>query len=346
MRQLKPQKARGTSTDDIWDSPYWIAERKYDGFRMLAHLDGPATRFTAGRLNTEGLYTERTAQLPHLGQVKGTRAGGGEIPFFARRGPIVDTVLDGEIIVSPEYEKLLIKQGGAHSKAVGSIVNSEPVEAVAKQIERGWLRYVVFDCLFYRGQDVRGLDLLSRRDFVVDTLARWANPFVSYPQAVLGKKKREYYQKLVAQGHEGVVLKHLDHRYGDEKLWIKEKHSATADVVVMGFRAAREETKKKGDKEKTISKYAGQVGKIVCGQYRGVVRDRRAEDQLVEVAQVSGFDDALRIAFTENPSKFKGMVLAIEHNGREPTGRFRHPRFGHWRPDKNPQDCVIDMEER
>jgi ATP-dependent DNA ligase len=34
---------------------------------------------------------------------------------------------------------------------------------------------------------------------------------------------------------EGLVFKHEDHTYGDEKLWVKLKKEATADVVVMGF---------------------------------------------------------------------------------------------------------------
>lgn len=347
MRQLKPQKARGALTDDIWDSPEWIAERKYDGFRMLAHIGASGVRFTSGRLNVEGRYTERTAQLPHLAGVRNVRVDGKPIPFHDRLGTLTDTVLDGEIIPSAALEKRLIKEGGGHSKAVGSIVNSSPPEAVAKQMEHGWCRYVAFDVLFHDGRDVRGLPLTERRAILFNAVAKWSNPYVSVPDAYLGGSKRRWYERIVAAGGEGVVLKHMDHRYGDERLWVKVKRESSADVVVMGFEAAKEATKKKGSKEKTEAKYAGLVGAILCGQFPSPA-PARAEGlrELVQVARVSGFDDVLRAQMTEKPNKFLGLVLKIKHNGREPTGRFRHPRFGEWRPDKNPKDCVIDMEER
>jgi hypothetical protein len=43
--------------------------------------------------------------------------------------------------------------------------------------------------------------------------------------------------------------------------------------------------------------------------------------------------------------KSVGKVFRIKHNGREPTGAFRHPRFDCWRLDKDPHDCIWYPEE-
>lgn len=106
----------------------------------------------------------------------------------------------------------------------------------------------------------------------------------------------------------------------------------------MGFEDAKETSKKKGEDKATLTKYAklGVIGAIRCGQY-GLPG---AEPVLSEVATVSGMDDDLRGQMTKLPRIYQGKVIEIAHNGREPTGRFRHPRFKRFRDDKRPQDCI------
>jgi ATP-dependent DNA ligase len=316
MRQIKPQKARGKLTEEMWTSLDWIAEEKYDGDRRIAQFLNGVVRFTGCRESADGSgFVEKSLQIPHISAVHRGMTG-----WFKLLNTLAlsGTVLDGEVV--PPFAKEI---KGGRSKYVTSIMGSSPEEAIRKQKERGFLNYIVFDCLWFKGQDVRGYPLRERYNLRDQALKEWGNSYVTSPPQIVGGSKRPYLDLVVGRGGEGVVLKHYDHRYGDEKLWVKVKAEATADVVILGFTEGR-------------GKYVNQIGAIIFGQYQG--------KKLVVLGQCSGMDDTLRADLTRFHG-YIGKVIEIMHNGREPTGAFRHPRFKKFRPDKNPKDCVYNPEE-
>jgi ATP-dependent DNA ligase len=137
---------------------------------------------------------------------------------------------------------------------------------------------------------------------------------------------------------EGVIVKWLDAPYGEKKHWCKIKFEWTADTVVMGFDPPEEwSTKSDGTISRTEFFLNGWIGAIRCGQYVNGV--------LTECASVSGFPKDLREAMSRLPKFYVGKVLRIKHYGKEPTGRFRHPQFGDFRTDKDPKDCIQDLNE-
>ncbi len=352
--QIEPQPARGKLVESMWDDPKYVAEEKYDGDRRIAQFCGEVVRFTGRRISVkDGLFVEKTENVPHLSIGRGYG-----VSVRAPPRSLDGTVLDGEVIA--DLAPFQLRKGG-QSKYVTSIMGSLPEEAVAKQIERGWLRYVVFDCLFYKGEDLRDQTYVERREHAERAVNMWRNPFVSVAllAGVTGRHKRAFYDAVVQRGGEGVILKHVEHRYGDKSGWVKIKKTATADVVIMGTIPAKEMSKKKGADKATITKYAkaGLIGAIRCGQYEvpvnaqgRVTRVNSKPGQLnrlgvIEIATVSGMDDELRAKLSIQPERYVGCVVEIEHNGREPTGRFRHPRFNRFRPDKRPEDCVMREDE-
>lgn len=319
LLQLKPQKAHGTLHEEIWDSPEWVAEEKYDGDRRLSHFFANVIRFTGTRTSVkDGLFVEKTGCVPQLSARIWT-PGSGKPRKQNWPAALEGTVLDGEVLPPPG--KLI--QGG-RSKYVTSIMGSAPDEAIRKQMEGGFLCYAVFDCLFFKGQDIRGCPLRERYNYRDQALALWRNDYVFKAASAVGAGKQRFYQKIVDDGGEGVVLKRYSDPYDSDSRWVKVKKWATADVVVTGFTP--------GD-----GKYAKQIGAITFGQYTGPA--------LREVGQCSGFTDAERLELTRNKKKYLGRVMKIKHWGREPTGAFRHPQFLEWRDDKDPQDCVFDLNE-
>jgi ATP-dependent DNA ligase len=223
---------------------------------------------------------------------------------------------------------------------VTSIMGSLPEEAVRKQRERGWLHYVVFDCLFYKGRDLRKLKLIDRQNYIESVISDWCPRYaMDVPKSISERYHRKMYDKIVERGGEGIIFKRKDHLYGDKTGWVKVKKTLTADVVILGFVSAKEMSKKKGDDKPTMTKYAkeGLIGAIICSQL--------AKDGWVEVATISGITDALRRDMTKNPGRYEHRVVEIEHNGREPSGRFRHPRFNRFREDKQPLECVYREDE-
>jgi len=320
FKQIKPMKARGVFKDSMWSDPNYLAEEKYDGDRRIAQFCASGlVRYTGTRESVDGSgFVEKTENLPHLMEAR-NQARNGHAPRYTLEG----TVLDGEMI-PPHGTKIV----GGGSKYVTSIMGSLPSEALRKQRERGYLCYVVFDCLWHKGLDLSRSPLMTRRDHARQAIEEWGNSYVSLAAQDRGVDKRIFYDRIVRDGGEGVVLKHVSGRYGDQNTWIKVKAEATADVVVMGFEPGK-------------GKYEGVIGAIRFGQYRY----RCGKLTLDLVGTCSGFDDALRRLLTANGKRFVGRVLEIRHNGREPTGAFRHPRFSRWREDKDPYDCTWNLEE-
>jgi ATP-dependent DNA ligase len=324
LSDLVPQKARGTLDPAMWDDVMYVAEVKEDGDRRIAQFCASGlVRFTGTPSKTTGKPVEKTENIP---QLSGASLGGWAThPNVVRA--LEGTVLDGEI-VAPWAADL----PGGKSKYVTSIMGSSPGEAIAKQKANGFLCYVVFDCLFWKGTDLRNRPLYKRAYYVDQVLAAWKNSYASRVQRAVGVGKERFYKATVESGGEGVVLKHQMHEYGNARQWVKVKYDATADVIVMGY-------------EDGLGKYAGQIGSIIFGQYVRTLGTRTFT--LTKMGACSGIDDLLRSFITKKPEHYLGQVMEIKHYGREPTGAFRHPQFKRWRPDKrpDPKDCFYYPEE-
>lgn len=309
FQQLAPTPARGKFDPKLYTAEEWWAEEKYDGDRRIAQFIDGRVRFTGRRISdVDGLFVEKTDNLPHLNTYE--KAG------------LTGTVLDGEIVCPWE---------GARSKDVTSIMGSKPELAIAKQEERGWLRYVVFDCLFVRGRDIRGKPLAERRKHMLDALMAWENEHAAKARKMT-KAKEQFVLDVWAKGGEGIILKHRDSLYSEEKRWVKVKKEDTEDVVITGYEDAKaESTKVSGVTSATKYHLKGWIGAVRFGQYRG--------GKLVECGRCSGMPDDVRRALSEDKGKYIGQVIEILANEREPTGKFRHPRWVGFRPDKNAKDC-------
>lgn len=309
FRQFAPPKARGKLKNV--DPDNWIVETKYDGDRRIAQFCFEAVRFTGTRQSVDGTgFVEKTDNLPHLNK---------------RVLYLEGTVLDGEIVCLEQ---------GARSKDVASIMGSAPEVAIAKQRERGWLAYMVFDCLFYRGTDIRQRPLEARREMVFQVVREWkrevlggqfTGEYVRVISQLPASQGDLFFKAVVQGGGEGVVYKDLRSRYGDQKAWVKRKRKATYDVIVTGYEPGR-------------GKYLGQVGALKFAQYKN--------GELLYCGKCSGMTDVLRATISKEPERYMNTVIEIKANARENSGKFRHPQFVRQRPDKNPNDCVFNKEEQ
>ncbi|TCP09839.1 DNA ligase D [Caldimonas thermodepolymerans] len=185
----------------------WVYEVKYDGYRMLARLDGREVRL----YSRNGL--DWTARLPRLAQrLSRLRLGPGW--------------LDGEIVVMD-----------THGRTDFHALQAQ-LDGPATDVE-----YVVFDVPWWQGQDLRDAPL-SRRlavlDGIFDALPADAALGRSRPldphhvgQAVLDAACR---MQL-----EGLIGKRLDapYRSGRSPHWIKLKCRAEQEVVIGGYTEPR-----------------------------------------------------------------------------------------------------------
>ncbi|WJJ55353.1 hypothetical protein QB910_000109 [Dabrowskivirus KKP3916] len=354
---LYPMKASDDEkrTELAWNNERYICEEKYDGVRFLIRkeFDGNVRITSRVKSKKTGLPTEKQENFPHLVE-------------WAKQLPN-GTVIDGEVIVG----------GNSTSSEVTKITGALPQKAISRQKKNGWVNYVAYDILYYDGENVMDKPWSERRALLESVVVKlWSHKHVHVSKFVHchknNNKSREFYNKIVADGGEGVILKDTQATYKPDKrplgTWLKVKKYSTYDVVVMGFTDAEveytgknignwkywqdeygrkwrfsglERAKKfsndNGIVIKPITKYHhnGWIGSIIFGQYNN-------KGELIEVGQTSGMDEETRAWFTENKTTSIGLVIEVGAMERIPeTNALRHPVYLRIRDDKQPEECII-----
>ncbi len=300
-------------------SPSWV-EVKWDGIRAVGTWRG-------GRMLLHARSgTDITARYPEL-----TADGA---PFL----PIGDAVVDGEIVA---FDR--------HGRPSFSLLQNRMHLTRPREIEREVVRtpivYMVFDLLRLDGHDLTGLPLSQRRTLLEDVIADLDAP-VRVPPVF-----DDVDAALAASdefGLEGVVVKDPSSRYraGQRSpAWLKLKHTRMQEAVIVGIRPGR------GDREGTFGslllavpdavgalRYVGRVG---SGFTERSLRDllTRLEPLRVDRAPLDGVpsldaSDALWV----RPE----LVGEVEFANWTPDGVLRHARWRGLRPDKTPDDVVVE----
>jgi ATP-dependent DNA ligase len=220
------------------------------------------------------------------------------------------TVIDGEVM-PPD---------GSGFRDLAGIMNVDPELARARIAEIGTPIYYAFDILFLDGQDVRGKSWLERKHLLTKLVPELDNRHIRLLEH--SESKQSLYDTIIARGGEGVILKDTLADYGEG--WVKVKREATLDVVVTGFTEAR---------FGVSGKFFGQVGAAKVSVFN-------ARGESVEVAQVSGMDDATRRDMTDNPGRWIGSVIEISAY-KWAKDRLQHPRFKRHRPEADPKSATF-----
>ena len=310
LPQIEPAPIRSSFKDFMWDDfSGYAAEEKLDGARFLMFIEENENRFSSRHLSTKsGLFSEKTDNFPHLRNLN--------LPDLS------GTILDGEIVL------------GQNVSDVMSVVGGSPSTALRYQMQYGWVKYIVFDVLYYKGPNVQRKFYKDRRYLLNQIFSEFIYRFDFNCIKLISSieiNKKEFYDSLINSGKEGIVLKKLISHYGVD--WVKVKRESTWDVVILGFEAPEEMTIK-SDGTISISRLADKnlIGSIKFGQF--------IDNVLVPLGSCSGISDKMRTEFSDNPEKFMGQVMTIKAQERTESGAFRHPVFIRMRPDKNPDECI------
>lgn len=301
MILIQPSRCTDSLPEDL-ERDHLVAEPKMDGSRYVFYIGGdpyerqPKNALLSRRISVkDNKHVDRTANCPHFADVDYPDLSG--------------TILDGEIMAED-------------FPATNSIMNSSPALAIQKQKELGWLNYHVFDVMFFRGKDVRGLPLEKRRKIVLAICERINNVYVKPIEQRKGNIS-QYFQEIINAGGEGLIVKDLRQGYG--RGWCKLKRSFDVSCIISGYKAGN-------------GKYATSIGSLALSVFHN--------GSLVEVGFASGFDDALRAEMAKDFSRFKGKVVDVfAHELSKPSkesviGRIRHPTYHRLRDDMNQEDCT------
>lgn len=323
-------KRNGTNAiDDMLEHEHVVAQIKHDGERIKMHFDGRNDTIMDSRRASKklgGLYAQCQQNFDKFRNThlyyddKTDNVIGTSITLNDTAKDLGYTVLDGELKA--------VRNGKDSWSDIVGVIHSLPDRA--RQLMKSnefEVKYMVFDCCFYDGKDIRDLPYAKRYEFakkVVDGL-KFENKSIELVKNQVITSKEELYKfrdECIANGYEGCVIKSLDRSYYDKGAYIKAKKFETVDLVVYGYQEGN-------------GKYAGTVGALNVGYY-----DPHT-GSIVHVTDVNCGTDQDRAEWLQglkDGSRYKGV---IEVKCQEITDKsLRHPVYVRYRPDKPYTDCV------
>lgn len=287
-----------TLVEQPFSTPNWTFEEKYDGVRVLAYKEGEKVSL----ISRNGI--DRTARYPAIAATI-TRLGASTL------------VLDGEIVVF-DAKKVshfqLLQQG------------------------RGRPQYVVFDCLYENGRDLRTEPLSVRRK-ALEHAVKTALPLVL--AECLASDGIAAFHQAIERRLEGVIGKNLSSRYveGRSSEWLKVKVHQKDEFVIGGF------TEPAGARHYfgalLLGVYSGSqlryVGKVGSGFDKRTLRSLHGKFQ-----RLIRNDSPFSAGIDERAATFVSPKLIAQISFTEWTkeGKLRHPVYLGLRDDKDARDVV------
>jgi bifunctional non-homologous end joining protein LigD len=296
-------------------------EMKWDGVRVLAHVQGGETRL----LSRNGIDVTATyPEFANLAEVLGGHAG----------------VLDGEVIA-------LDAKGYPSFSLLQRRMRLQRPADVRRAAERIPVRYVVFDLVALDGEDLTAKPYRRRRKLLEATVRDRSPVHVS---PIFDGTLDEGLDRAAELHLEGVVVKEREAPYSPGRrthAWTKVKLHRTQEVVIAGWRPG------KGSRE-------GRIGSLLLGipdggelQYVGRVGTGFDEAELAELGRLTARIERRRNPLTGVPAAdardarwvAPRLVGEVEYAELTGDGRLRHPTWRGLRPDKDPEDIVPEREE-
>jgi bifunctional non-homologous end joining protein LigD len=239
-------------------------------------------------------------------------------------------VLDGEVVVYdpngvPSFRLLQGRE---------QVANKTLAELKAKELPA---TYVVFDIISKEGEDLTRLPLSERKKILEDTVSdgnRIQKIFFTEDGAGLWKE-------IVKRRLEGVIAKKIDGEYLSgirSPLWLKIKYVKTIDCIIVGYTS-----------EKRI------ISALVLAVYKGgkltyIGRSVGKGFTLDFLEDLKKQLEGLRI--DKAPVEYEGnkdirwvrpkLVCEVEFLNMSKDYIMRAPVFLRLRPDKKPEDCVLE----
>ena len=299
-----PQLA--TLVDDVPTGSDWLYEYKYDGYRLLIAVgDGVATAWTRHGKDWSDKFRALIKAAAHL------PAG---------------SLIDGEAVAIDENGK----------------PSFQLLQSTLKDQKGANLVFYAFDLLVDRGEDIKRLPNIVRKDRLASLLAGVNAPII-YGDHVIGRGE-DLFREVCKQGGEGIVAKKAScpYRGARTRNWLKIKCIERQEFVIVGW---SESDKRIGfrslllaAKEKRKLTYVGKVG---TGFNAKLIEElmERMEPLAVDKAPVEVPRADRKGAHWIQPK----LVAEIAFAEFTDDGILRHPSFIALREDKPASEVVVEM---
>jgi len=298
-----------------FDDPAWIFEPKYDGLRLLARFDGRNLTLLSRHAASQNF------QFP-------------DVVAALRDSLTRPVILDGEVVCLDEH-------GRSSFQSLQQRFHLTDAREVERRMQRHPAYFYVFDLLYVDSYDVMKLPLKARKALLPEVI-HWSDPIrrTEYERA----KGQALWQQACREGAEGIIGKHLDSPYVQERSpwWVKIKCVGRQEFVIGGF--TDPQRSRVGLGALLISYYSDDgkrliyAGKVGTGYTREVLLDLRARlDKLRQRA--SPFDAGDPPHGPQIHWVRPQLVAEIAFGEWTQHGLLRQPRFEGLRTDKTPYEC-------
>ncbi len=292
-----------TLAEAPFDNPDWFFEIKWDGYRIMAYVEGGEARLmTRNGQDYTARYQEVADELARIG---------------------TDCVIDGEMVV--------LDSAG---KANFGMVADWP------KARRGSLMYYVFDVPYAFGRDLRGLALARRQQVLTRMVTGGTHARMS--DHVEGEGSA-LFAKAATQGLEGIMAKRADSPYQEGKrsgYWQKIKTHMRQEAIVCGYTEPRGSRSRLGALvlglyENDRLRYVGHAGGGFSDQDLDAVYDQLLPLETTE----SPFGEKIQ---TNAPVHWVNpqLVAEVQFIGWTDDGHMRQPVFLGLREDKPARAAV------
>ncbi|MEA3057819.1 MAG: bifunctional non-ous end joining protein LigD, partial [Sphingomonadales bacterium] len=300
----EPQLA--TLVDEVPSGNGWIHEYKYDGYRLLLAVgDGVATAWTRNGKDWSDKFralAKAAAKLP---------AG---------------CLIDGEAVALDDHGR----------------PSFQLLQSTLKEQKGANLAYYAFDLLIDRGENIRKLPNVERKDRLAELLRGVPSPIL-YGDHVIGRGE-ELFREVCRMGGEGIISKKSGAAYRGTRTrdWLKIKCIQRQEFVIVGW---SESDRRRGFRSLLLAvrdqarlTYAGKVG---TGFNAKLIEELMERMKPLEIARAPvEVPRADRKGAHWIEPQLVAEVAFAEFTG---DGVLRHPSFIALREDKPAEDVVREV---
>ena len=308
--KLEPQLA--ILTDKAPAGAAWLHEIKFDGYRMLARIEGSRARF----ISRNG--KDWTAKFPELAEL---------LPGL----PVSEAIVDGEVC--------FVKPDG--------VTGFSELQAAIGDKKTARLFYFIFDLLYIDGYRLDQAALTDRKAQWASIMKSPPDDRLLYSEHHLGDGPEFFAAVKNVPGLEGVVSKKTGapYRPGKRTTWLKVKANQREEFIVIGW--TDPERSRIGFGRLVLGYYSEATGELT---YAGGVGTgfsdkllRALHGRLLEMAAP---DPGIRLPKGVRRSGIHWVrpEIVVQTRFTEWTrdGILRHPAFLGERLDKTAREVVLD----
>ena len=301
-------RCKGGYTDELPDKVYmggWVLQLKLDGIRISLQF---------GKTRNWLVSRNREDKLKGVDKAGAFCAKEGIEPFASLiRKDLEGTMLDGE----------LVWPGHGAPEVLSLAARSDPKN----------LHYVVFDCLFYKGKDLREKPYAERLVYVKRAVEDLGSPQIEAIKCLSATRKS--LQELWDSGEEGGVFAELKAAYKASC----SRYKAKAEVTVDGFIMAVSQAKAGGSPKNGVKPQPnGKAAMFLIGMY-----DEAGKAREVGWCKIID-DDVAEDGYSEFDTRYKGRVIRMTASGWDGE-RFRWLRWAGFHEDKtDPKACKLEEQ--